>query len=497
VFKLSAFSPQNFFHLAPESFWVANYKAGDGDKTNYTRAANDLISASIKRGRFDSHSLRGLGVWLDDDRVVVNTGDKLYVDNREMPLAWDKGCYIYVHTHHKMRLSKNVATIDECRLLLDACSGLKFTDDKAMHLLAGWLAIARVAGALPVRPHIWLTGGSATGKSTVLTRLIEPALGGQHTFLSCVGGTTEAGIRQTLKSSSLPAVFDEFESVNKATKERHESIIELLRNTWSATNGQIIKGSAGGTSNSFNLAFPALLSSIGVNLLTDADRSRFSVLELMPHGDDPTQFARLCDALNKITPELGNRIFNRMVQMIPALLKNYALLRDAIARQSRQRLGQQIGMLMAGWCCLSYDETITEETARAIAIELEVEKINEDRETEEQACLRHLMTTIIRLDEGQSNESASIEQVIFAKSEDGEGHAKELRKYGILVKDGFIYVSNKHSFLQKVFNATQWPNWSVHLKRLKEASICNTAIYFSAGQVAKSVKIPLITLKHN
>ena len=31
-------------------------------------------------------------------------------------------------------------------------------------LLAGWVALAPICGALDWRPHIWLTGGAGTGK---------------------------------------------------------------------------------------------------------------------------------------------------------------------------------------------------------------------------------------------------------------------------------------------------------------------------------------------
>jgi putative DNA primase/helicase len=152
IFKLTSFSPPNLFHLAPEIFWNSNYKTDD--KTNYQRAANDLISASIAKGRFDIHSVRGLGVWLDDGKVIVNTGSHLLVNSRELPLSYSEGQYVYVHTHHKMKRVKAVAEVEECADLLNACKMLKFSDPAGRYYLAGWLAIARVAGALPVRPHL-------------------------------------------------------------------------------------------------------------------------------------------------------------------------------------------------------------------------------------------------------------------------------------------------------------------------------------------------------
>ena len=61
------------------------------------------------------------------------------------------------------------------------------------HFLLGWLVLAPVCGALNWRPHIWLTGGAGTGKTTILKLFIRPLLGG--VVQSATGGTTEAGLR--------------------------------------------------------------------------------------------------------------------------------------------------------------------------------------------------------------------------------------------------------------------------------------------------------------
>ena len=84
-------------------------------------------------------------------------------------------------------------------------------------LLAGWVALAPICGALDWRPHIWLTGGAGTGKSAILDRFISPLLADMGVPS---GNTTEAGLRQTLKSDALPIVFDEAESNEKADQTR-------------------------------------------------------------------------------------------------------------------------------------------------------------------------------------------------------------------------------------------------------------------------------------
>lgn len=488
IFVCSAFTPKELFHLAPEVFWNENYRSGDSDKTNWTRAANDLITASQRKGRFNPSDARGFGVWLDRGRTVVNNGTRLIVDGLENPIHWT-GEHVYISS--KRKLQTLASPLTDAKILIEACGLLHWKDSRSKYLLPGWLALARVAGALPVRPHVWLTGGSGTGKSTVMTRIVDPALGGPKSFLFAQGGTTEAGIRQTLKSCSVPVILDEFESVTKATKERNESIIELLRNTWSVTNGQIVKGSAGGLSMGFNLAFAALVSSIGVNLLTDADRSRFSVLELAPHGDDPSDWLKLAELLKSITPEFGERLFARSVNMLPTILKNYEVFQTAIAKKSRQRTGQQLGMLLAGYTSLITDLVIDEEDAEWLVCELDLETEKADRVSEEIECLNHLLTYRVMLDQA-ARFSMTVGDILRLPDHESNNLAikDELRKYGIVVERDAIFISDSHASLKLLYSNSRWITWHIHLRRLDGAETIGSKT-FSASLRQRATKLPM------
>jgi len=494
IFRISSFTPQNLFMLAPEQYWNETYRPTDG-KTNWQRAANDLITMSLSKGRFNPGIARGAGVWLDRGRVVVNMGNSLIIQGVARSLYWPEGESVYVQSCHRIPKLRRPATAEECNVLLDACSLLSWRDDKSAHLLAGWIAIARIAGALEIRPHVWLTGGSATGKTTIMKEIIEPSLGGREGIMLVQGGTTEAGIRQSLRASSMPLIFDEFESTTKITKERYEAIIELLRNTWAATNGQIVKGSAGGTSSSFNLTFPALVSSVGVNLLTDADKSRFSILELKPHGDDNGQWDRLKKTMQHIDEEFGHRLFARMVSMLPIVMQNFKILQSEIARVSRQRMGQQVGMLMAGWYALRSDEVITRQGAASIAEEMNLKTENSERQTEEEACFNHLMTTVVRLDESHAGVSKPIWRLLCTEGEPNDNRIKEeVKKFGIVAETDAIFVASDHAFLQRLFEHTKWLNWGNFLQRLDGATVVPKK-RFGPGYRCKAIKIPIQLIK--
>lgn len=488
IFSCSTFSPKELFHLAPERYWNENYRTGDSDKTNYTRAANDLITASQSRGRFNPSDARGFGVWIDRNRTVVNNGTNLLVDGLEKPIHW---CGEHVYISSKRKLKALAEPLSDPKLLIDVCSLLHWKDNRSKYLLPGWLALARIAGALPVRPHIWLTGGSGTGKSTVMTRIIDPALGGPKSFLFAQGGTTEAGIRQTLKACSVPLILDEFESVTKTTKERHESIIELLRNTWSATNGQIVKGSAGGLSTGFNLAFAALVSSIGVNLLTDADRSRFSILELAPHGDDNEDWHKLNSMLKGLNQEFGERLFARSIKLLPTILKNYEVFQAVVARQSRQRTGQQIGMLLAGYASLITDQVIAEDDAEWLVCEMNLDAEKNERVSEELECLNHLLTSRLTLDQS-ARFSMTVGDIIRLPDHEANNLAikDELKKYGIVIERDAVYISDSHSSLKLLYSNSRWNIWHIHLRRL-DGAVAVSSKTFAATLRQRATKIPM------
>lgn len=72
-----------------------------------------------------------------------------------------------------------------------------------------------LCGALKWRPRIWLTSGTGSGKSTIQNDFVSFLMNGISVYAQ--GNSTEAGIRQHLKSDALPVLFD---GPNKTTKRK-------------------------------------------------------------------------------------------------------------------------------------------------------------------------------------------------------------------------------------------------------------------------------------
>ncbi len=493
IIDLTAFGKHQLMQLAPGKYWQERYPGKEG-KADWDNAADDIISKSRELGPFDTRRVRGTGVWEDDGRIVLNTGRRLVVDGIPRALTRYDSHFVYVPNMNRMPdLHSLPLTAAEGRKLIDVCCMFKWQDPRSGHLLAGWLALARVAGALPIRPHAWLTGGSGTGKSTIMDRVIAHALGGPKGKIYLQGGSTEAGVRQFINGSSLPVIFDEFESTNDTTRARHDAILELTRNLWSATQGSIAKGSATGQAMSYALACPVLLSSIRVTLSNDADRSRFSILELVPHGSNPEDWKRIQAAVAEITPEFGERLFARMINRVRDLRSSYRVLGEVLSGKVSQRYGQQVGMLLAGWWCLINDGVITDADARAMADELDLEQQKEEETiTDEVECLQHLLTSRVRIQDPGSPLAPSIEATVESIIHSGNASQHEaLKEYGVKVEKDGILIADRSAELLKIFKGTKWSdNWARSLRRIKGAATIGARQFSRKESKHRATKVP-------
>jgi putative DNA primase/helicase len=458
IINTRGFSETFMYELMPLEHWESAYANKRG--VNWAQAKSDIIQASIAVGFFDEETVRGAGVWLDNNRIVVNTTDG--IDGEQI-----KSSYTYIHTSKKIpSLHKKPLLTSETKHLLRACEALNWQDFKSSKLLAGWIAISRIAGALPVRPHVWLTGGAGNGKSTIMEKLVQPALGGKQALVYCNVGTTSAGIRQEMGRDSVPLIFDEFETNSENTKETIAACIELFRQSWSMSGGSVVKGSSVGTAKNYSMNMAALVTSIRVGLDNDADRSRFSVLELLPHNSDNEKWSMIASLLEPITTEYGDRLFSRMVKMIPVVMENYKIYSDALASIVNRRFGQQVGMLLAGWSALEMDTPVSASDAKDEVdkfIPTETDKKESAEASDAIECLNHLLEWPVRTRQGIDK---TISQLMLGDPED----RKYLETLGILVKpaeicpttkkmksEAEIFIAKRHSVLiGLVFRKTSW-----------------------------------------
>ena len=65
---------------------------------------------------------------------------------------------------------------EEARQLLAAFEGLAWDDEISGALLAGWVALAPLCGALEWRPQLLVTGAVGTGRGTLVSEVVPGLL---------------------------------------------------------------------------------------------------------------------------------------------------------------------------------------------------------------------------------------------------------------------------------------------------------------------------------
>lgn len=495
----SALTSSGLCRVQPLMYWEAIHPGAKGG-VDWAAAADAVMQSCHARGIFRPDKVRGRGVWRDKSTIVYHMGDRLYFDSKEHELHRNKLGSAFIYEKDDAMPAPHAAplSVEECESLLDAVSMVKWKRSEQHMLFAGWLAIAPICGALPWRPHVWLTGPSGTGKSYIMQSIINPLLGQfMHYFQ---GQTTEAGIRQATGCSTKPVIFDEFETNDIRSSDRIKAILELARQASSESDAIVVKGTASGDHMQFKPRFSMLVSSVRVNLVHEEDRNRFTILDLVRSGDDRvTHFEELRKFVDKLTQDYGHRLFSRMLARMPQLIKSIDTFQRVLAETHTMRFGQQCGTLLGGYHTLMSDEPVTEEQARSMAALMTKDdgKDTDSEEQDENGCLTHLLAkrVLIELDDGSRAERA-VGEMIHEASKHLGAYNRPLQRLGIIVDQEHVHIMCNWPELKQLYFNTSWSGgYVVALKRIPGVVHSNKTKWFSLFSAPKKViLIPVKTI---
>jgi len=484
---------QNLYMLAARDFWTGHYGGKDVSDSQITAFASaHLMDACHTKGIFQPESTRGVGAWVEGGKLAVNCGDAVVIEGvRHSPsefigeAVYESGPRVIDLDQEPLRNAESVRVREICRML---------NWKRGMHadLLAGWLVIAPIGSALAWRPHIWITGRSGAGKSTVLDEIVKPILG--DVAIRRDGGTTEPGVRNALGSSGRPFILDEAESETQQDRAQMERIIFLAR-----------RSSSGGIVENFNASFQArscfCFSAINPRVEQTADLNRITQLELMQDisRDRDARYAALLAAIHEvITPDFSARLLARTVANFGALsdnIRTFSLAASAIF--GNKRAGDQIGPMLAGAYMLTSTNRISFEAATEWMQGQDWQwTAPGDQDGDAFKLVTHIMTSRIRYDvAGISRESTVGDLVMLASDPHDAGSAAAktgLKPYGIRVDDGQVLISNNSPQMRTLLDKTPWIPWQRTLGDYPDASNAGgKAFYFAPGLTSKATAIPL------
>jgi putative DNA primase/helicase len=507
----SSISNANLLQLAPLNYWEGAYpkqSRSGSTKFEITTVADDLVSMCSDVGFFNPDKIRGRGAWIDNGVPILHCGDHLIVNGVETKLSKFKSKFIYPAGQELGFSLIEPLKKTQANQLIQILERLNWSRDIDARLLAGWIVIAPLCGALNWRSHLWVTGASGSGKSEVMKLFIKKLLGSM--FVDVQGSTTEAGIRQYLKADALAVVFDEAESEGKNGADRMQSILEIVRAASTSDSGKIFKGSAGGNASQFNIRSCFAFASIGANLSQKSDISRISVLELQK-DKSPDKQQKWKETLKMhseiITDDFVQKFQSRSIMMLPTILKNASVFSNAVGSElDNQRTGDQLGIILAGAYSLTSDSLISMEAATAWIKEKdwteerlhestrdEIKIINKiiDSETTVEATYGKITRTIgeiviiARGDVVTQSESNFISEDLANIT---------LRRLGIKLEGFNIIFSDNSEYISKVLSDTPYrKNYNTILCRM-DSAIKMEPTTFASGIKSRAVKISTLEI---
>ena len=490
-------------------YWTSKFPGARGS-IDLVAAQQHLKRQCTNAQIWSPERIRQRGVWSDDGRVVLNTGQNVFLDGKRVNPVKIKSDFIYPLDKEMMG---NMINLDDPapdnygRLIRDACSKARWTNPIHGDLLAGWIATAIVCGGIDWRTHIWLTGNHGSGKSTVIGQIVRYTLGDLAIYP--VGKSTEAGIRQTVGNDAIPVVFDESEA-GKDAEEHRSAVIQLMRQSSSDGTGRIMKGSANHTAVSFTLRSAFMLSSIGVGLKEAADLTRTAVLTLRPldaktaaeralQQQQWKDFLAACAMIPRDTPQ---RLLARQVGNLNTLRSNAKMFKEVITSTlGNGRLGDQLGTLLAGNHSLISTNEISAKLCEKYLETYDWSDFTSNKsKNEDVALLYHLMTSSIRVETafGGPKERAigELMDIALGYTKDDRVNSQDadmtMRRYGLRVdkaKDG-LWIATSLRSLEDIMAKSDYPlGWLKVLERHPRVERSENALKFS-GSSSRALFLP-------
>lgn len=488
----------NLSHLASAAhFWERSRFLGKKGVA-WSEAADWLMTCCKQAGVFDPGRIRGRGANLDDGRVVMHLGDRLLVNGQSTPIQAFRTKQVYEAAHALPVEIGEPLNTKQSHALVDVCEAIGWSSPEMALLFAGWLVIAPVCGAMPWRPHVWITGASGTGKTWIMENIVIPTVGA--TALIVGAKTTEAFLRQKLRTDARPVLFEEAETQNQYDRLRMQMVLDLARQASSENAPDIGKGSATGQAVSFRIRSAFLMQSINLNLTQAADESRFVSLSLADPKLTPADERQAAfDALRRLaattlTPEFAGGLLARTLSLLPVIRANSDVFAQTAAETfGSRRQGDTLGTILAGLYSLHSTKAIDLAQARQFMAEREwIRDVAERTETvpDHERCLQHLLQQRVRVT--PSLELQVVELVDrVANNRDGYDEAvTHLRRTGLMVRDGHLYVSNASIDLKGRFGNTEWPNYRDTLRQMPGVSAAGP-MRMGPGPVVRATTIPL------
>jgi len=460
--------------LAPREYWGNKYPIGNGMKGNFDSdtAIEDIISIAMSTPYHETGRIRQIGAWEDDGRYLFHFGTGLLLDGEKVSLFNFDTNNIYEKKGYLSFSEDNYDPVD-LHKIADIVDRFSISSKQEKYLFLGWIVMSLIGGAFDWRPHIWLTGEPGSGKTSAIDfikKIMDTAA------IVETGSSTEAGIRQRLKVSTLPVLIDELEVMDERSSKNLKSIKSLIRQASSGT--RVSRGTANHSGIDFVIQSMFCVGSISPQIAEGADLTRFALInfdkELQGPPEDWVETEKMMSDI--LTPEYINGFKYYMasnIKQIISILKRAFLVFSELGHQAR--LSQQYSVLTVGAYICSNNglEFSEEEFKKFVAGKFSFKNQTEMGQiTESEKCLSTIMQKIIDYKSSNGlNEKSSIFEllIMYRKELDNtttqneplmNNIIKAVKSYGFLLdnrlcNDDILFVYNA-SYVKEILKFTQF-----------------------------------------
>lgn len=501
----------NLITLAPLHWWQANFKMRGGKGPfDINAATNSLVSRANLMGIFDPARMRGRGAWMDEGRVVLHVGSHLIVDDQPRPFSAHRSRFIYEQSKPLNMQTENPLSSKEAASVIEMFKKVNWEREINAWLIAGWCVVAPVCGALPWRPHIWITGAAGTGKTNILYK-VRDLIG--DAGVNVQGNTSEAGIRQFLAHDAMPVIFDEAEGNSSTKQSQMQEVLSLMRAASSENGGEMLKGSSHGSATSFKIRSCFAFASIVPQVREQSDRTRVTMLNLQKvpknSGNDARWGEFLALSSTIATPEFSHRLQARTISILPIILKNARVFAAAAAAViGDQRAGDQLGAMLAGAFSLTSTREVDFDFAHQWCLNKDW---NEEKGLEETRDETKLLNFLLDYMTGVESNSMRRERTIGelirrSMSEfddpvvDAVDAENRLRRIGFRMhRDNsgkyWILIASQSQFIDKALFGQPWYKQHAKILMRIESAQSKDNVTFSPGNRVRAVMIPYDVLQ--
>ena len=473
-YAIKSFNKNEAVDLFSLDYLFENFPNKTGSDFVFLKVLDYVLTQSQNAGYWDDSRIRRNGIWKIKNNTYFHDGQKLLKNNKLVELGSHDGFLFPKNEFPYLKITDEELSIDEKKELVELIQRLSWKHDYASMIALGWIVLAPLCGILPWRPHLWITGGFGSGKTTVKNILLERIL---KIFSVSLLETTPAGVRQMLNEYSIPFLLEETESDDFDSMQKLKFFVKQVSNASDAGSSKSVKGSSGGVHTEFEARFMASFCSIHVNLIAPQYRSRFSILELVENkhngfsgaGGTEERFNKLIDG------DFPDRFLKWRLNRIDLILENYHVFYLEMKKRFSSRFASQYGMTLSAFFTFAEDRKVNEKDVESILERTkDLKEVSDETSIKNESnCFETLFSKKI-IDGGHSYSIGEIVERVYRphKFSDSLERTDFLKKllevYGMkFTKDEALAICNSHSELKALFAGTPYiSGWRQHLIRL-------------------------------